>query len=273
MFRIMSKLSRLGWKWWSLITALTILFIVFVVAPAVIYYSRERNPPNYSDTSAKAAITYLVNYDSGDGVVNDNKQTLKVIETGVQKGSETCFHAVTVFDQYPKRKVNAVIVGSAKITLAGEEIWRSQNDLRAVSEEVMQMDLPIVNTAVTKVTYSGYQNYPGWPYHLNDSWTYEASYDTNVPLQPNWTDKFRADVVADNATVKIGNVEYRCFKVVHTLIDTTNGTPSGGGVGTAITEYWYRDGKSIGPIKIEDSYNYKGTETQIMIDAPPLLPL
>ena len=272
MFRVVSWLRRLRWRWRLLLIALVIIFIVAVVVPSVIYFSRGRKPPDYSATPAEAMATYLVSYDSGDGVINSSKYTLKVIETGVQKDSETSFHKVTVYDPYPKRKVNAIIVGSTKVTLAGEEIWRSQTDLREVHKKVMQTNLPIVNTAVTEITYSGYDNYPSWPYHLNDSWTYKMSYDTDVPLQPKWTDTFRADVVADDATVELGGVEYQCFKVVHTLIATTNGTPPGGGVGATLIEYWYKDGKSIGPVKVEDSFSYRGTETQIMMGAPPLLP-
>jgi hypothetical protein len=179
---------------------------------------------------------------------------------------------VTVYNSYPKRKVNAVIVGSTEVTLAGEEIWRGQSDLRIVHRKVMQKNLPIVNTAVTQVTYSGYENYPGWPYHLGDSWTYEESYKTDVPLQPSWTDTFRANVVADDAIVEMGGVQYQCFKVVHTLIATTNKTPPGGGVGSTVIEYWYKDGKSIGPVKVEDSLDFRGTETQTLIGKPSALP-
>jgi hypothetical protein len=267
--RVASRLRRLGWKWWLLIATLTILFIVGAAVPAAIYYSRDRKSPDYSGIPTKAMMTYLVSYDSGDGVVSESKHTLEVTEVGVEKGGETCFHVVTLYDPYPKRKVNARIVGSAKVTLAKEEIWRSEDDLRLVYREVMQRNLPIVNTVVTKITYSGYDGYPGWPYHLNDSWTYEESYDTDAPLQPGWTDRLRAEVVADDATVVIEGVEYQCFKVVHTLIDTTNGTPPGSGVGATYTEYWYKDGKSIGPIKIEDAINFRGTETQIMMGTTP----
>jgi hypothetical protein len=217
--------------------------------------------------------TYLVGYDSGDGVVNSSVFTVKVIETGVLKDSQTTFHAVTVYDPYPKRKVNAIIVGSTKVTLSGEEIWRSENDLRLIHRKLMQKDLPIVNTAYTQLTYWDYKNYPGWPYHLNDSWTYKVLYDTDTPLQPKWTNTFRADVVADNAIVEVHGVDYQCFKVVHTLIASTNGTPPGGGVGSTYIEYWYKGGKSVGPVEIDDSFSYRGTETQIMMTAPPpLLP-
>lgn len=255
-----------------MLIAVVIIFIVSVVVPSVVYLSRARKPANYRTTPAEAMATYLVGYDSGDGVINSSIYTLKVIESGVLKDSETTFHAVTVYAPYPKRKVNAVIIGSAKVTLAEEEIWRSQNDLRIVHKKVMVTHLPIVNTAITQITYSAYDNYPGWPYHLNDSWTYKILYDTNTPIQPNWTDTFRAEVVTDDAIVELRGVEYQCFKVVHTLIATTNGKPPGSGVGATLIEYWYKDDKSIGPVKIEDSFDFRGTETRIMMGAPPPLP-
>jgi hypothetical protein len=230
------------------------------------------SPTPDSETAAEVKMTYLVSYDSGDGVVNNSKYTLKVIETGVQKDSQTCFHVVTMYDPYPERKVNAIIVGSTKVTFAAEEIWRDQGDLRVVHKRVMQTNLPIVNTATTEITYSGYDNYPGWPYHLHDSWTYKVSYVTDTPLQPKWTDTFRADVVADDAAVELEGVVYRCFKVVHTLVDTTNHTPPGPGVGATYIEYWNRDGKSIGPVEVEDSFDFKGTETRIMTGAFRPLP-
>jgi len=272
MFRLISWLRRLGRKWQLLLIALLIIFIVAVVVPSVVYYSRARKPANYSATPAEATAMYLVSYDSGDGVIDSSNYTLKVIETGVQKYSETSFHVVTVYDPYPKRKVNAIIVGSTKVMLAEEEIWRSQSDLRIVHRKVMQKNVPIVNTAVTQITYSGYDNYPGWPYHLNDSWTYKLFYETDTPLQPSWTDTFRANVIADDAIVELGGVEYQCFKVVHTLIATTNKTPPGGGIGSTLIEYWYKDGKSIGPVKVEDSFDFRGTETQILMGKPSPLP-
>lgn len=271
MSRVVSWLKKLNWKWRVLVITSTTLAVIIVVVPTVIYFSRNRHPPNYDKSPAKVEAVYQVSYDSGDGVVNSSKHTLRVTETGV-KDSEISFHEVTLYDPYPKRKVNAIIVGSAKVTLAEEEIWRSENDLRIVHKKVMQTNLPIVNTAITQITYSDYNNYTGWPYHLNDSWTYNISYDTDVPFQPNWTDTFRADVVADDAVVEISGVPYRCFKVVNTVTATTNGTPPGRGVGATITEYWYRDAKSIGPIKIEDSMSYRDTETQTMTGAPPALP-
>ena len=151
-------------------------------------------------------------------------------------------------------------------------MWRSQSDLRLVHKKVMQINLPVVNTAITEITYSGYDNYPGWPYHLNDSWTYEVFYETDTFLQPDRTDTFRADVVGDDAIVELGGAQYQCFEVVHTLIATTNSTPPGHGIGGTLTEYWAKDRKSIGPVKAEDSCNFRGTETLIMTGVPPLLP-
>ncbi|MFC1963287.1 hypothetical protein ACFLVL_01540 [Chloroflexota bacterium] len=269
MRRLASRLRRLGWKWRLAIAALMIVLIIVVVVPTVIYYSRDRDPFDYSDTPDIATTKYIVNYDSGDGVVNDSEYTLKVIEAGVEKGSETCFHTAIVFESYPDRKVNAIIVGPTKITLAEEELWLSQDNLRIVHKEVMQMNLPIVNTAVTQITYSKYEEYPDWPYHLNDSWTYEIFYEPDTFMQPSWTDKFHAIVVKDDAIVKIGDAEYQCFKVVHTLTDTTNGTPPGDGIGGTLIEYWHKDGKPIAPVKIENSFSYKGTETRIAIGNVP----
>jgi hypothetical protein len=272
MRRIISWLRNLGWKWRILILAALVFIIIVVVVPTAVYYSRDRKPANYGKTQSAVNATYLVGYDNGDGFVNSSLFTVKIIEAGVLKDGETTFHVVTVYDPFPKRMVHVLMVGSTKVTLSGEEMWRSQSDLRLVHKKVMQKDLPLVNTAYTQLSYTAYENYPGWPYHLNDSWTYKASYDTDTPLQPNWTDTFHAEVVADDAIVEVKGIAYQCYKVVHTLTDTTNHTSPGDGIGTTYVEYWYKNYRSIGPVKIEDSVNFKGTETQIMMDAPPLLP-
>lgn len=262
---------KLGWKWWVVIAIITILLIVFVAAPLYIYYSRDRDPQTYTHLPPIAEMVYKVTYDSGDGPVDQTQLVLKVTETGVIKNSEICFHAVTVFDTHPKRKVNAPIVSSTNIQAGEKEIWRSERDLRMVFKKLMEMGLPLVNTCITEITYSNYTNYPGWPYHINDNWTYEASYDVDVSFISRWTDTYQAEVVADDVPIEINGIEYPCFKVVHTLVETTNNTPSGEGVGATMTEYWYRDSKSIAPIKIEDSLSYKGVETSIMTGPPPSL--
>ncbi len=58
----------------------------------------------------------------------------KVIHTGVDEDSQNCFHEVTLYDPYPKRKVSSVIVGSIEITLQSEELWLNQADLRVVKK-------------------------------------------------------------------------------------------------------------------------------------------
>ena len=272
MRRIISWLRKLGWKWRILILAALVLFIIAVVVPAAVYYSRNHKPTNYSKTQSEVTATYLVGYDSGDGLINSSLFTVKIIKAGVLTDGETTFHVVTVYDPFPKRIVHAVMVGSTKVTLSEEEKWRSQSDLRLVHKKVMTKDLPIINTAYTQLSYTGYENYPGWPYHLHDSWTYKILYDTDTPLQPKWTDTFRAEVVADDAIVEIQGTAYQCYKVVHTLTDTTNHTPPGSGIGSTYIEYWYKNYKSIGPVKIENSVDFKGTETQIMMGNPPQLP-
>jgi hypothetical protein len=79
-------------------------------------------------------------------------------------------------------------------------------------------------------------------------------------------------VVSDDATIEIGGVAYQCFKLIHTLTASTTNTLPGGGIGSTIIEYWNKNNKSIGPLKVENSVSYRGTETRIMISAPPLLP-
>ena len=267
MRRIWSWLRGLGWKWRVLILIVVIVLIVVVVAVSVYCPNYWRNPPDYSKILAKANMTYLVSYDSGDGdVVNESTFTLKVAETDVLVGNDTCFYTVTVMDPYPVRKVHAIIVGTTKVTLATEEIWRSQEDLRVIQQEAMQINLPLVGTAITDQTFSGYEGYPGWPYSLGDSWTYEVFSDPDTPLQPNWTDTYQAEVVADDAVVVAAGVEYECFEVVYTLIATEQSTPGGAGVGSTRTEYWPNSGKSIAPIKIEGAISYMGIESRIMVD-------
>ncbi len=258
------RLKKLGWKWWTLITIVTLLLIVFVFAPAYVYLSRHRNPPNYSDIQSKGEMSFRVSYDNGNGVVDQSQRTLLVTQTNILKDSKMCYEIATIYSPYPKRKVNAPVVGSTNITLAKDEMWRSRQDFRMIYEEVMQTHLPIVNTAVVKISYSEYQNYPGWPYHLNDSWTYQETFNPDVPFQSSWVDQFRAVVVADDAVVEVGGIEYQCFKVVHTLIETGDSNTSGGGVGASVTEYWCKDVKLFAPIKFEDYISYRGIETQVI---------
>lgn len=247
-----------------------IVLIVVVIVPAVMYLLRARDVPDYSEIVPLATMTYLVNYDSGDGLVNDSEWTLIVAETDVTKGSESCIHIVIVIDPYPERKVNAIIVGSAIAKVGTFELWYSQDDLRVMYGEGMLVDAPIVNTLVTKSTYSGYENYPGRPYSLGDSWTYEVFCDPDTFLLSEWTDSYHAEVVADDEIVKVGDTEYECFKVVHTLVDTTIGITPGAGVGSTFVEFWPKDERSIVALKVVDSLHYMGVETRILIDADPI---
>jgi len=249
-----------------LILVVVIVIIGVVVTPSVYYLLRGRNPPDYGDILAKATMTYLVSYDSGEGVVNESTFTLKVAETDVLIDSEPCFYTVTEIDPYPKRKVHAIIVGTTNVTLADEKIWRSQEDLRVLRQEAMQINLPIVNTAITDQTFSEYDGYPGWPYSLGDSWTHEVYNDPDTALQSNWTETYHAEVVADDVVVVAADVEYECFEVVHTLVNTEQSTPGGGGIGSTRVEYWANNGKSIAPIKVDNTISYMGTESLIMVD-------
>jgi hypothetical protein len=267
--RIWSWIKKLSWKWKLIIILALIIFTIVVAVPAAIYYTRARDAPDYSEIQAKATLTYRVNYDSGEGLVNESEYVLKVAETDVIKDSYRCYHIVTVMDPLPERKVNAIIVGSTKVTLAVQEIWRSQDDLRKVSEEVMQIDLPIVNTVVTEVTYSDYIGYPGWPYTIGDSWTYMVTYEPDTFLQEKWTDLFHAEVVADDEIVHMGDVQYECFKVVHTLVETSHSASPGAGVGATSIEYWPKDDMSFAPIQYESTIDFMGVETRLMIDADP----
>jgi hypothetical protein len=77
-------------------------------------------------------------------------------------------------------------------------------------------------------------------------------------------------VVADDEIVKVGDTEYECFKVVHTLVGTTIGITPGTGVGSTFVEFWPKDCRSIAPLKVENYLNYIGIETRILIDADPM---
>ncbi len=266
-------MRKLGWKKSLLIIALIVIIILVlvVVVPAVCYYSRNRKPVDYSETLAQATATYSVTYQSGDGLTDDTTLTWKVIDNGLKEASQICFYEVTVYDPYPYRRVNT-LVGLITPKLGTEEVWRNQDDLRIVKKISLETDVPLVNTVKIAMTYSRYANYPGWPYHLGDSWTYRVLYKPDSSLQAPWTDTFQADVVSDNASLQVGDSQYECFEVVHKLVATTNPHPSGSGIGGTITEYWYSGGKMICPIKRVDSLSFKGTEIQIMIgDVSPAL--
>jgi flagellar basal body-associated protein FliL len=265
-------LRKLGWKKWLLITVpivIIIILVVVVAVPAIMYYSRNRHPVDYSETLAQATAVYSVTYDSGDGLTDNSTFTRKVIETGVKEESQICFHEVTVYDPYPRRRVSSIL-GSMTFKLGTEEVWRDQGDLRVVEKMSLETDLPVLNTLKMISTYSQYVDYPGWPYHLGDSWTYQELATPDSPLQKAWTNTWRADVVSDNAMVQVGDKQYQCFEVVHTLTDTTNPHPAGTGIGGTIVEYWYGGGKTIGPIKQVDSINYKGIEIQTITGDVPL---
>jgi hypothetical protein len=155
-------------------------------------------------------MTYLVSYDSGDGLVNESEWTLTVAETDIVKGSEHCIHAVTMIEPYPERKFKAKLVGNATAKVGTIEMWYCQEDLRALYSESMLIDAPLVNTLVTKMIYSGYEQYPGRPYSLGDNWTYEVFCDPDTFLQSDWTDSYRAVVVVDDEIVEVGDKEYEC---------------------------------------------------------------
>jgi len=252
------------------IGAILLVTMVAVAILSVIYWSRNRHPVDYSDTLARATATYLVTYDGGSGMSDNIVLTRKVIQTGVKEDSQLCLHEVTVYDANPKRKVSVVIFGSIEVTLESEELWLNQTDLRMVKKTAMQKVPYFVNTVSTDITYSQYDNYPGWPYHAGDNWTYQAHYAPDISLQSPWTYTFRAEVASDNAVVQIDGVAHQCFKVVHTLVESTNKVATGGGVGATIIEYWYKDGMSIGPIRVEDYLNFAGTETMTMAGTVPL---
>jgi hypothetical protein len=270
--RTLSWLRKLGWKKWLLIMVpivVIIIVVVVVAVPAITYYSRNRHPVDYSETLAQAIAVYSVTYESGDGLSDNSTFTRKVIETGVKEDSQICFHEVTVYDPCPYRRVRSIL-GSMTPRLGTEEVWRNQGDLRVVKVMSMETDVPLLNTVQITSTYSQYVNYPGWPYHLGDSWTYEELNTPDTALQKAWTNTFQADVVSDNAMVQVGDKQYQCFEIVHTLIDTTNPRPGGAGIGGTITEYWYSGGKTIGPIKQVDSLNYKGIEIETITGDVPL---
>jgi hypothetical protein len=255
-------LRKLGWKKWLLITApILVMLVLAVVVPLAYYESRNRKPVDYSGALAEATAIYSVTYQSGDRLTDNSTFTRKVIETGVEEDSQICFHEITVYDPYPYRRVSTIL-GSITPRLGNAETWRNQADLRVVKKINLETDIPIINTVKITITYSDYVNYPGWPYHLGDSWTYQAHLIPDSQLQSPWTDTFQADVISDNALVQIGDSQYQCFEVVHTLIDTTNPHPSGSGIGGTVTEYWYTGGRMIGPIKQVDSFNFEGTEIQ-----------
>ena len=246
-----------------------IILVVAVVVPAVYYHSRNRKPVDYSETLAQATTVYSVTYESGDGLCDISTFTRKVIEEGVEEDSQICFHQVTIYDPYPYRRGNTIL-GSITARIGSEEVWRNQADLRVVKIIGLETDVPIVNTVKLTATLSQYVNYPGWPYHLGDSWTYQVLCESDSSLQPSWTDSFQADVVSDNALVPVGDRQYRCFEVVHTLIATTNQHSSGSGIGGTLIEYWDSERKMIGPIKVVNSVTFEGTEIQTVTGDVPL---
>jgi hypothetical protein len=270
--RALPWLRKLGWKKWLLVTGCFVIIIILVLVvtvPMAIYYSRNRKPPDYSGTLAQATAVYSVTYDSGDGFTDNSTFTRKVLDTGVKEDSQICFRVVTEYDPYPYRKVKSIL-GSMKPKLAQEEVWRNRDDLRVVKTMSMETDIPALNTVKITSTYSEYDSYPVWPYHLGNSWTYQVVDTPDSPLQKPWTNSFRADVVSDNAMIRVGDKQYQCFEVVHTLTDTTSPKPGGAGVGGAITQYWYTGEKTMGPIKEVDSLNYMGTEIETMTGEVPL---
>ena len=91
MSRALSWLRKLGWKKWLLIVAsvVIIILVVVVAVPAIMYYSRNRHPVDYSETLAQATAVYSVTYES-DGFSDNSTFTRKVIEIGVKEDSQIC---------------------------------------------------------------------------------------------------------------------------------------------------------------------------------------
>lgn len=270
MRRIGSWLWRLNWKWKALLGVILIVILAVVLTPSIYYLLRGRSAPDYSELVGLATMTFLVTYESGEDVANEATYTVKVADIDVIKDGVPCLHTVADIEEpLPVRKAHARLVGKTNVTLADDQYWRSQEDLQVLNAQSMQVNLPLVNTAITYRTYSQYENYPGWPYSLGDSWTYNVYNEPDTSLQPKWDDTWRAEVVDDDAVVVAGGVEYECFKVVHTLTDTTIGISGGGGIGSTRIEYWVNTGLSIAPIKIENTQTYIGLETWLMVDADP----
>jgi uncharacterized repeat protein (TIGR01451 family) len=225
------------------------------------------------NVSQKTALGYLtmynVTYDSGDGTKNSAIYTYNITQTNVTKDSVNCYELkLSIGVGTPKRKTHARIVGTATVMIAGEEQWRSLSDLRLVHKYETETNVPIVVTVNTEVYYRNYIGYPGWPYKVGQNWTYEAYYVPSSSLVSSWADEWLARVVSNSSIVTVGNVNYTCYQVVHTITSTGTSTPPGKGVGGTITDYWITNGTLPVPVKIVDQANFVGQENRTIMYNP-----
>lgn len=206
-------------------------------------------------------MKYAVDYQSGDGIVNGATYTYAITQTGSSKDSVICFKSeLQVSDGTPKRKTYAPIVRTAIVTIAKEDQWRSEADFRLVHKYVTQTNLPIVGTLSSDVYYRDYSGYPGWPYALNQTWSYKVFTSPSHWLVRSWTDSWSAKVVSDAVEVMVGAINYTCFEVVHTITATDASPSPGSGVGGTIIEYWIKSGILSVPVKEIDESNFVGRE-------------
>ena len=239
-------------------------------------------PAAFLPSTAAAAsvgdyIEYTVVYNSGAGVSNTTTWRYNVTEVDVTKdGVSGCVHIVATISDNPSdnsqraRRTSHSAFGDQTVRLSQAEDWSLTNG-RHVHRYSYQSDVPIIGTNSAQIYIESMSGYPGWPYAVGNSWTYNARTDSSNGMAPDWTDTYSASVVADNEVVTAGGVDYICYKVEHTLTATTASTPPGGGVGSKVTEYWpVLDSAFLAPIKVVNNVDFVGTETRTMSSASPL---
>jgi len=214
-------------------------------------------------------IEYSIVYQGG----NQNNTTTwryNVTEVGVTKdGVPGCYHMVATITGSAYRTSHSSF-GDQTVRLDQAEDWRLPNG-RMVHRYSHQTEVPVIGTNSAEIYYENVVGYPGWPYAVGNSWTYNARTDSSNSMAPDWTDTYRADVVSDSDIVTVGGVDYICYRVEHTLTATTASNPPGGGVGSKIIEYWpVRATAFVAPIKVIDNVDFVGVETRTMTDANPL---
>lgn len=255
---------RYKWEW--RLVLLSLIISIPMVSTLTLASNLAMQIDGIQEVTLGNLTVYDVDYDSGDGIMNSATYIYNVTQKNVIKDLVTCFRLrLSISEGPPNRKTNAPIVGTAIVTIAGEEQWRSESDLRLVHKYAIQTNVPIVGTVRTEVYYRNYNGYPGWPYKVGQNWTYEVFYDPDSFLVGDWLDKWSAKVVSDSTVVTVGSTNYTCYVVVHTITSTGASPPPGGGVGSTITEYWIANRKLPVPVKMVDQANFIGREIRMAV--------
>jgi len=211
-------------------------------------------------------LEYQVVYTGPNG--NTTNWTYTVTEVGVTKDSvDDCYHMVADIVPNNAYRTSHSVIGDSEVLVDASEDWRVEADAGMVHRYSHQSEVPFIGQNTAETFHENVVGYPGWPFEVSDTWTYQA----RTASAMSWIDQYTAEVVSDNAIVNVGGTDYPCYEVVHTLTSSTANPATGDG--NIVTEYWAKgDRPFAGPLKVVDTVSFVGTETRTLVSADPMPP-